>query len=102
MRYKTSTKMRNPNANMAEKFYRVKKDTFMWKAGCILICKSGDYHPIVDIWDQVELKDEYIREHIIEHPDNADWFERVYPDTIKGMLYRTKDQMVTMYQEAFK
>lgn len=87
-----------------EKYYRVKKDTFLWKEGAIL-CTTVDgtgYRAVKDIWDKVPLKTEYITAHIIENPDNADTFERVYPDTVTGNLFRTKDQMLKMYKDAFK
>lgn len=85
------------------KFYRVKKDNFMWKEGAILSDGSkGEYRPIEDIWNQCVLKNEYISAHIIESEDNKDYFERVYPDTIKGNFYRTKDQLVDLYKKTFK
>jgi hypothetical protein len=88
------------------KFYRVKKDTFLWKEGAILknmvpVTKGENgYRPIEDIWDTVDHGD-YISHHIIEHPNNSEFFERVYPDTIIGNLYRTKDQLVNKYKELF-
>jgi hypothetical protein len=85
------------------KYYRVKKDNFIWKEGAILTDQDEErYIGIEDIWNTVTgVKDEYISARIIEHPDNHEYFERVYPDTITGKLYRTKDQMVEMYKKAF-
>jgi hypothetical protein len=90
------------------KHYRVKKDTFLWKAGAILQEKdigtnSAGYVAVEDVWDAVPtVGGEYISSRIIEHPDNADYFERVYPDTLKGKLFHTKDQLVELYNGAFK
>lgn len=93
------------------KHYRLKKDTFLWKAGAILQhdpASTNDtlrlgYRPVEDIWDAVPvLGGEYISARIIEHPDNAEYFERVYPDTLKGKLFHTKDQLVELYTNAFK
>lgn len=87
------------------KYYRVKKDTFMWLEGAIISDKGDEGHgylPIEDIWNKVELKTEYISAHIIENPLNSDTFERVYPDTLKGSIYRTADQLKDMYKESFK
>lgn len=86
------------------KFYRVKQDTFMWKEGAIISDKNpGQYSSVEDIWDVCPpVSSEYISPAIIEHPDNENFFERVYPDTISGKLFRTKDQLVTLYETAFK
>ena len=84
------------------KHYRVKKDTFMWKEGAIIMSNGDGYRPIEDIWNAVPLGSEYISDHIIEHPDNSDFFEKVYPDTVTGNLYRTKEQMLNLYKTAFK
>lgn len=87
------------------KFYRVKQDTFIWKEGAILELDSDDYVAIEDIWDVSPRSNgsyEYISADIIEHPNNATYFERVYPDTLKGNVYRTADQMREMYKKSFK
>jgi hypothetical protein len=87
------------------KYYRVKKDTFLWKEGAIIKCADDEkgYVAIEDVWDAVPcVGNEYISKRIIEHSGNAEFFERVYPDSIKGKLFRTKDQLITMYQDAFK
>lgn len=85
------------------KFYRVKKDTFMWKAGAILTDQGqAQYVPIEDVWNVVEGHDEYISAEPIESPLNAEYFERVYADSVAGKIYRTKDQLVEMYDKAFK
>jgi hypothetical protein len=86
------------------KYYRVKKDTFLWKEGAIIRIKDGEkgYEAIEDVWDAVPcIEGEYISSRIIEHPDNSVFFERVYPDNIKGKLFRTKDQLTAMYKESF-
>lgn len=85
-------------------YYRLKKDSFMWKEGAVISDDndSGGYRAVEDIWDKVPLKTEYISSHIIESPDNSDFFERVYKDTISGNLYRTADQLREMYKQSFK
>lgn len=85
-------------------FYRVKQDNFLWKAGAIIKRgSSGGYSPIEDIWDSTPVNDaEYVSRRIIEHPDNAKYFERVYPDTLSGKLFKTKDQLLKLYEGAFK
>lgn len=95
------------------KYYRVKKDNFLWEEGAILVSfdkinvavtpENKGYEPIEDIWNSTPVNGpEYISARIIEHPNNTDYFERVYPDTILGKFYYTKDQLVTKYKEAFK
>jgi hypothetical protein len=87
------------------KFYRVKKDTFLWKEGAILKLNNDatGYIAVEDIWDAVScINREYISARIIEHPGNSEFFERVYPDSIKGKLFRTKDKLISMYKEAFE
>jgi len=84
------------------KYYRVKKDTFMWKEDAILFVDNDNHcHAIEDIWNNVDIKNEYISAHIIEHPDNGDWFERVYKDNIVGHIYKTKDQLIEQYKKSF-
>lgn len=86
-----------------QKFYRVKKDTFMWKEGAILTDQDKQqYVAVEDIWNAIEsLHGEYISARIIEDKGNAEYFERVYPDTIKGKIYRTKDQLTELYKNSF-
>ena len=90
---------------MSDKYYRVKKDTFLWKEGAILknnYDNGKGYKAIQDIWNSTEaLGEEYISHRIIEAEDNKEWFENVYPDSLKGSIYRTKDQMVEFYKGAF-
>ena len=93
------------------KYYRVKKDTFLWKAGAVLEKKTftngcTGYQPIEDVWNVVEVtsgsgKDEYISSPFIEAKENEEWFERVYKDDVAGKLWKTKDQLVAAYNEAF-
>lgn len=89
-----------------EKFYRVKKDTFLWAEGAILKHQShlasgkGGYEPIEDIWNAAGVGNEYITASIIEA--NPEWFERVYRDDLKGNIFRTADQMREAYKEMFK
>lgn len=80
------------------KFYRVKQDNFLWNKGAILKCDekvgpNGGYYPIDDLWDQVEANDEYISVRIVEAPENAKFFERVYSlGALEKRLFGTKKQ----------
>jgi len=77
------------------KYYRVKQTNFLWKEGAIISDR--------DVWNKTDDNgNEYISARIIEHPDNAEFFERVYYTSIKGQIFRTKDQLVEMYEKAFK
>lgn len=85
-------------------YYRVKKDTFLWKEGAILQKEDSfnGYVAIMDVWDAVEtVGKEYISARIVEDPKNADWFEKVYKDDVAGKLWKTKDQIVEAYKGAF-
>lgn len=90
------------------KYYRVKQDTFLWDAGAII--KSGTYNSgsegytaIQDIWDAVPtIGGEYISSKIVEHEGNSAFFERVYPDTLNGKIFKTKDKILDFYKESFK
>lgn len=84
------------------KYYRVKKDNFLWKEGAILTDQGiGIYIPVEDIWNKVNLQSEFISAYIIEHPEMEDYFERVYADTIIGNLYRTKDKLIKKYEDLY-
>ena len=84
-------------------YFRVKKDTFLWAEGAILSDKGNrEVLPIEDIWNKTQNQGEYITRRIIEDPNNADYFEKVYKDSITGNLYKTKDQLVDMYKAVFK
>lgn len=86
------------------KYYRVRNDTFLWQAGAILHKNdAGGYVAIEDVWDSVPIVySEYISASIVEHEGNAEFFERVYPDSVSGKIFRTKDQLVAAYDGAFK
>lgn len=80
------------------KFYRVKQDNFLWDEGAILKCNEklgsdGGYSAIDDLWDRVDMGDEYISAGIIEAPENAKFFERVYSlGALEKKLFGTKKQ----------
>lgn len=90
------------------KYYRVKKDTFMWDEGAILkydgsLGGHGGYQPVSDIWNAIDLKDvdEYISGHIIEN--NPEWFERVYEISVFGKItYGTKEAAKAAATKLFK
>lgn len=87
------------------KFYRVKKDNFLWKEGAIIKFNANNngYLPLEDIWNSTPVNEaEYISSRVIEHCNNEQYFERVYPDSTIGKIYHTKDQLVEAYTGAFK
>jgi len=87
------------------RYYRVLEDNFLWKKGAIISDRKtvNHFYPIQeDVWDHVPCGNEYISGGIINHPDNAIFFERVYPDTVSGKFFQTKDQVIQAYEKAFK
>ncbi len=94
---------------MKKKYYRVKKDTFIWTEGAILeSMKPYDnsnqvgFQPIEDVWDTTSHGTEYISGAIIEDPVNAEYFERVYTDDVKGSIFKTASQLKEQIASAFK
>ena len=99
--YESSLQLIN-NKNHMEKFYRVKKDTYLFTAGAILSNKenSTQYKATDDIW-HVE-GNETLRKFLDGAPavaadvveNSPDWFERVYKvSSIRGMAYVVKSAM---------
>jgi hypothetical protein len=85
---------------MSKVYFRVKKDNFMWEEGAILekngtIGTSGGYEAVEDIWEVVPLKGEYISSNIIEN--SPEWFERVYPDNLDKLIFKTKDELKKLF-----
>lgn len=93
---------------MQTKYYRVKKDTDLWREGAIIsdAKNDGGYLPIEDIWTKIDPQSSNgwggKSRLIVESPMNEEWYERVYKDNVSGMVYRTADQMRDLYQKAFK
>lgn len=86
------------------KYYRLKKETPIWEEGAILSNEgnSTSYKPIEDIWNRVPGTIGYYEsEKIVEAHENSHWFERVYRDSVTGMIFKTSDQLKTLYQIAF-
>lgn len=81
---------------MSKKLYRVKKDTFLWDEGAIIVgtkrdsCTTG-YEAVSEIWNKIDDQDEYISEKIIIN--NPDYFERVYEvNALSKVLYKTREE----------
>lgn len=77
------------------RYYRVLKDTPLWVKGAIISNKNNSHEYLVmdEVWEKVELKEEYLTAHIIEDKDNGDFFERVYPiGDLKKKLFGSKLQ----------
>jgi len=78
---------------MSTKYYRVKKPTFMWDTDAIISSSGGGYRSIDELYDHIDLKGEYINDHIVENSSNAEFFERVYKVELKNRThYLTKDE----------
>ena len=88
--------------NKMEKFYRVKKDTYLFTVGAILSNKDNNtqYKATDDIW-HVE-GNETLKKFLDGQPavasdlveNSPDWFERVYKvSSIRGMAYVVKSAM---------
>lgn len=86
------------------KYYRVKKDTFLWKEGAIISMEDGDngYDPIEDVWNVVESQCDWITKEVVEANENREYFERVYKDNLKGNIFRTADKVREVYEKKFK
>ena len=84
------------------RYYRVLKDTPLWKEGAILINQKDntEYHAIEDIWETVPLAGEYLSPCIIE--SQPEWFERVYSGAINKAIMVTKEELVKHYASNFK
>ena len=79
------------------KYYRVKRDTFLWEEGAILRENEqrNGYIPLQDVWNKTENQSEYITKNLIEN--NPDWFERVYEGSIDKLTFVTKEQLKKVY-----
>lgn len=65
----------------------------MWEKGAIIRSEGSEYKTIDDMFNHVPLMGEYISEHIIENPGNADFFERVYKvDLATRVVYELKEK----------
>jgi len=64
------------------RYFRVRKDTFLWNAGAIISENDGDeeYTSINRAFDRLN-HDEVISAEIVEDVINAEFFEEVYPFT---------------------
>lgn len=85
------------------KFYRVKKDNFLWKEGAILKQDESEsgYEPVTDIWNVLENQTEYITSRVIEN--NSEWFERVYEvNGLTKAIYLAKDKAIEYYNKNFQ
>jgi hypothetical protein len=83
------------------KYYRVKKDTPMWKEGAIIANthESTHYVPIEDIWDQVPgvTDDFYEHARVVEAPEASEFFERVYKNDFDKAVWHTAEELRKLY-----
>lgn len=88
---------------MSNKYYKCIKDNFMWVKGAILESNGNGYRPISDLWNKVDLRTEYISDHIIENPENKDFFERVYEITHdKRRVFLPKKEAQKMFDAFYE
>lgn len=90
---------------MSKRYYRVKKDTFLWLKGAIIESEnSGGYTAISDLWNATDKLDgEYITCKIIEAADNSEWFERVHEVSVLGKAkYLTTAMAREAHDELYK
>ena len=86
------------------KYYRVLKDNFLWRKGAIIA--TGDhsgYRPIEDVWNNTPVNnDEYISCRVVEHENNAKFFERIYKTDLKSKIFATAEEIREGYGKLFK
>lgn len=94
-------KLYNITNNNMKKYYRVIKDNFLWNKWTIIVNETGYkwYEPMSDFMKRSEFDTtEYISKQIIEDKINTDFFERVYTDDITWKIFKTKDEMIKLYE----
>jgi hypothetical protein len=75
------------------RYFRVKVTNFMWEEGAILKSEGDGYRAISSLWNKVPLGSEYISDRIIEHPDNRDLLQEVWPiGKLEKMVFGDKKQ----------
>ncbi len=89
---------------MSTKFYRVKQTNFLWDEGAIIKSTDGNgYTSENEMFDHVDLKSEYISAPIIEAPENAMFFERVYPvNLLSKTVYKLKEEAKELLSKEYK
>lgn len=87
---------------MATKYYRAKKDSFLWEEGAILACEDNRCKPVTDIWNVTEYNgNEYVSSPIIEN--NPEWFERVYEVSLVGtVVYEAREKAKELLKKQYK
>ncbi len=90
---------------MSDRYFRVKKDNFLWCAGAIVEKKEGEkgYNPVdnTSIWDTTDQNGtEYISSKIVEN--NPEWFEEVYKiNLVTRFVYKVKAEAQEMMSKEF-
>jgi hypothetical protein len=88
------------------KYYRVKKETFLWDEGAIISTSkdsNNEYRAVDPIFNRLDDMTEYISANIIEADENKDFFERVYPvNLVTKTVYKAKEQAKEMLQKEYK
>jgi hypothetical protein len=89
---------------MAKKYYRVKKENFLWIVGAILEQDGEHYRPLegTELWDVSEHNGaEWISDRIIEN--STDYFEQVFPvHLLKNTVFKLKEEARLMLSDSFK
>jgi hypothetical protein len=87
--------------SVAEKYYKVIKDTPAWKKGAILKQDAdGDYRAINDLWDAIEDLGSYHETgRVVEH---SSFYERVYAmGKAQKMLFVSREKAQEMASKFF-
>ena len=89
-----------------DKFYRVKKDTFLWDEGAILKFSTahgdgGGYQAFDEMWEKEATGSEYISAKIIE--GSPEWFERVYKvPSMTDVVFEVREKAKEIFNSKFK
>ena len=87
------------------KFYRVKKENFLWEVWAILEETKQDawmwYSPIEDCFKKFD-NEEYITSEIVEN--SPEYFERVYEvrSILSKTIYETKEKAMALVSKMYK
>lgn len=75
----------------------------MWEEGAILKSEGDGYVAVDEVWNHVDLKTEYISDHIVENEGNSEWFERVYPvNLLSKTIYKGKAEAKELLSKEYK
>lgn len=95
---------------MGTRYFRCKRDNFLWKSGAILeSCSKSNsdasgYVPVdkTTLWDATNHNgSEYISSRIIEN--NPDWFEEVWKiNLVSSVVYKVKEEAIALINGEYR